>query len=447
MNFLKTNIKIIIILFFLLLLIISIFYSLNIKKKYKNIIKEKDNRIDEVSIFYDEKLYNFLSHLNNGNIEFLLKINKHKIINSDKNNKYVFKSFSLPIPNKENFDSKAIGYLEFYKNKIIYISGNGNLFYFDSGTSSEIKFLSINSNIKNFTGKRLNLGGPVSVKDLLVVKDKILVSYTKEVKDNCYNISILEAKINFENMNFNNFFTYDECFDKSYHFPIKSGGRMAKYNNGKILFSIGEFFTHTKISQDKSSLFGKIIEIEINNKKNQIVSLGHRNPLGLYFDEENNIVISTDNGPKGGDEINVDIKPSRDNVKNFGWPISSYGVHIDNEFRPNLPLNKSHKDFGNIEPIKYFENGIGISQIVKLNSLFSKNKNRSYFVSALGYDDSIKNGGRTIHHIELNETFEKLSFEEKIIIGERIRDMIIIDEYVYMTLENTPSIGVLSKKN
>ena len=196
-----------------------------------------------------------------------------------------------------------------------------------------------------------------------------------------------------------------------------------------------------------SSLFGKIIEIEINNKKNQIVSLGHRNPLGLYFDEENNIIISTDNGPKGGDEINVDIKPSRDKVKNFGWPISSYGVHLDNEFRPNSPLNKSHKDFGNIEPIKYFENGIGISQVVKINSSFNKNKNRSYFISALGYDDSIKNGGRTIHHIELNETFEKLSFEEKIIIGERIRDMIIIDEYVYMTLENTPSIGVLTKKN
>ena len=36
-----------------------------------------------------------------------------------------------------------------------------------------------------------------------------------------------------------------------------------------------------------------------------IFSMGHRNPQGLYFDEENNFIIETEHGPKGGDEINL----------------------------------------------------------------------------------------------------------------------------------------------
>ena len=46
--------------------------------------------------------------------------------------------------------------------------------------------------------------------------------------------------------------------------------------------------------------------------------MGHRNPQGLLvFD---NIVLSTEHGPRGGDEINKIMFG-----KNYGWPISSYG--------------------------------------------------------------------------------------------------------------------------
>ena len=33
--------------------------------------------------------------------------------------------------------------------------------------------------------------------------------------------------------------------------------------------------------------------------------MGHRNPQGLYYDKEKNILIFTEHGPKGGDEINI----------------------------------------------------------------------------------------------------------------------------------------------
>ena len=37
--------------------------------------------------------------------------------------------------------------------------------------------------------------------------------------------------------------------------------------------------------------------------------MGHRNPQGLYFDKENNFILETEHGPKGGDEINLNHSP------------------------------------------------------------------------------------------------------------------------------------------
>ena len=53
-----------------------------------------------------------------------------------------------------------------------------------------------------------------------------------------------------------------------------------------------------------------------------IASIAYENKL----DTKNNIIYSTDHGPQGGDEINIDTSPG-ENVKNYGWAISSYGEH------------------------------------------------------------------------------------------------------------------------
>ena len=50
---------------------------------------------------------------------------------------------------------------------------------------------------------------------------------------------------------------------------------------------------------------GKLIKINLNNKKHEIISMGHRNPQGLYLDKENNFLLETEHGPFGGDEINL----------------------------------------------------------------------------------------------------------------------------------------------
>ena len=44
--------------------------------------------------------------------------------------------------------------------------------------------------------------------------------------------------------------------------------------------------------------------------------MGHRNPQGLYYSKDDDIIILTEHGPKGGDEININLKPNAKNVKN-----------------------------------------------------------------------------------------------------------------------------------
>lgn len=53
----------------------------------------------------------------------------------------------------------------------------------------------------------------------------------------------------------------------------------------------------------------------------QIWTYGHRNPLGIAFDQDGNL-WSSEMGPQGGDEINL-----IERAKNYGWPKVSNGSH------------------------------------------------------------------------------------------------------------------------
>ena len=63
-------------------------------------------------------------------------------------------------------------------------------------------------------------------------------------------------------------------------------------------------YRNRHLAQIKESINGKIIKVDINTSAYEIISMGHRNPQGLYFDKEKNFILSTEHGPKG-DEINL----------------------------------------------------------------------------------------------------------------------------------------------
>jgi len=278
----------------------------------------------------------------------------------------------------------------------------------------------------------------------LILDDKIFFSYVKKISNNCYNISIMSSELNLNYLTFSDFFSYKECVNTG--LLAHSGGRMVFFKNGKILLTIGDWtWAEMLLAQDKNSIFGKIISIDLKSKDYEIIAMGSRNAQGLYYDKSKNIIIHTEHGPIGGDEININLHPDNKIIENYGWPISSYGEHDDGKFRKEAPLHKSHKDYGFVEPIKYYTPSIAISEIVKIPISFNEEFTNDFFVAALGYKWQMNEGDRSIHHIRFNENFSKIIFEDVIPIGERIRDVIFIEEKnaVLMVLESIPAIGVL----
>jgi glucose/arabinose dehydrogenase len=64
--------------------------------------------------------------------------------------------------------------------------------------------------------------------------------------------------------------------------------------------------------------------------------LGHRNPLGLAFDDKGQL-WSVEMGPKGGDELNIIIKG-----ENYGYPVVSNGDHYDGT---DIPDHNTRAEF------------------------------------------------------------------------------------------------------
>jgi len=107
--------------------------------------------------------------------------------------------------------------------------------------------------------------------------------------------------------------------------------RIAFGRDGMIYVSNGA--SNSDASQDPKSHRGKILRLRDDGTvppdnpfagrpgyKPEIYSMGHRNTLGLIVHPVTGALWNNENGPNGGDEINI-ILPG----KNYGWPVASYG--------------------------------------------------------------------------------------------------------------------------
>lgn len=354
-------------------------------------------------------------------------------------------------------------YIEKLDDNIFIASADGYFYYFNelSLKSQSFNAYSIKSNIKDIIKfKSFYENSKIGIKDLFILKNYIYISYTNIIKDECYNTSILRAKIDLNFLEFKNFFEPIECIrsDNTYFEPHSSGGRMVGYKND-ILFSTGEFLDRKK-AQDINSIFGKIVLINANQNSNKaikdykVVSRGHRNPQGLFYDELSNTIISTEHGPQGGDEININ-KNFINNIKNYGWPISSYGEHYGFKKRSKThpiykeaPLYKSHQKYGFIEPLKYFTPSIGISQVVKLDfkKFNDKNINNNLLVfGSLGWRPKI--GSQSIHFMITDNDYSKVITHNYFEIKNRVRDIIIVNENsILLSLESNKSLAFVQLK-
>ncbi len=207
-------------------------------------------------------------------------------------------------------------------------------------------------------------------------------------------------------------------------------------SNNKILFSVGDYRSNRSndnpLAQDEKSIFGKTILIDVDTKDYKIFSKGHRNPQGLFYDKNLQIIISTEHGPYGGDEINV-----LNYGKDYGWPISSYGENYPRtkaDKKKDFYFKKNHDNFGFEEPVIAFTKSIGISEIIKVPVGFHPKWNESYLATSLN--------GHIILRFNLDKDLKKIQSIEIINVGERMRDIKFRKDKILMILENTASLGV-----
>ena len=345
----------------------------------------------------------------------------------------------------------AIGtaFIDFYDNdKNLLIATYDGIFAYTDLNNLE-KFKKINSNINSLINyERFYFHEHYGIKDIHINNKKLYVSYIGKRKDNCYDLKIISAVLNEIFLNFELFYQTSNCVDENNNHGFwahqGAGGRIVNLDNANLLFTTGDF-RNRPLSQNIRSDFGKILKINIQNKKSEVVSLGHRNPQGLYYSKKFDFILSTEHGPKGGDEININNGPFS-KVKNFGWPISSYGEHYKKNYSEKIlneaPLNKSHKKFGFEEPIKYFDPSIGISQTISLNEADTE-----FLIGAMGNEIVEQDLG--LHYIKLNEKRDKVIDHDYFLLNERVRDMVVSKDkkIIIIFLESTSSISILRKKS
>lgn len=106
-----------------------------------------------------------------------------------------------------------------------------------------------------------------------------------------------------------------------------SAGKMLEYDDETLLVSIGGFSTdyrlYPNLPMDDSTPFGKILLIDKETGKTTIFAKGLRNSQGMFIDS-NGTFWATDQGPEGGDELNIINRNG-----NYGWPEETYGIHYE----------------------------------------------------------------------------------------------------------------------
>ena len=347
-------------------------------------------------------------------------------------------------------------YLALYKDVLVLMTGSGTLMHVNINDfkNDNITFKKIESNFNQLVMSKFKDGRKTIVKNILIDNGQIYVSYLKKVNEECVKLAVLSSELNFDELNFIEFFELDICQPYGGQM-IGTGGNLSKFKNNKILLTVGGFESYEVQKNDNpqklDNMIGKILSIDKETKKVNILSLGHRNSQGLFYDEFDDVIYSTDHGPKGGDEINLDLRPDHKDPKNFGWAVSSYGEHysfpdkwLTEGFYKRAPLHKSHSEFGFIEPLKYFTPSIGITQIIKTEKFENLLNKKVIYVGSMGWD--LDENDLSIHKFVLNDNY-KIENHEVIPIVERIRDLIYDEKTnkILMFLETSGSIGILEK--
>lgn len=162
-----------------------------------------------------------------------------------------------------------------------------------------------------------------------------------------------------------------------------SAARLLFGRDGKLYVAIGtpgfnERAGSAAAAQEPGSHLGKILRLNddgtvptdnpfIGKKayRPEIFALGIRNAIGLTIHPETGEIWETENGPQGGDEVNI-IRRGQ----NYGWPVVTYGRAYSSDpegKRSGLPpptVQPLTSMEGMVEPVTYYKPSIAIAGLI-----------------------------------------------------------------------------------
>jgi glucose/arabinose dehydrogenase len=178
-------------------------------------------------------------------------------------------------------------------------------------------------------------------------------------------------------------------------------------------------------AQDPNDLAGKVLRLRDDGTvpsdnpfvgrtgyRPEIYTIGHRNALGLAVQPDTGMIWECEDGPNGGDEINL-LQPG----KNYGWPIVSSGRFY---LGPRVSEKPWREDME--QPLVFWVPSIAISGMTFYTGDKFPNWKNNVFVGAMRQGEVPRSGH--LERIDFNERWEELHRESIIReLQQRIRDV------------------------
>jgi len=255
----------------------------------------------------------------------------------------------------------------------------------------------------------------------------VYLSYTKPIDDKVRKVAIARGR-----------FDGHALSDVRDIFVLDADGttRIAFAKDGTLFVT-----TTGRDPQDPGTQGGKVLRLKDDGSipadnpfvgrqgyKPEVYTLGHRSALGLALHPVTGEMWLNENGPNGGDEINI-LKPGA----NYGWPLVSYGRQYSGSWQSERP---GHAGFE--PPIVYWMPSIAVSGMAFYTGNRLPKWKGDVFVGSLRTGEIPGTGH--LERILLSEKMEELRRESLLVdLRQRIREVRQgPDELLYLLTDEKP---------